>query len=396
MKLVMNLSELKQLDKKALNQVVLGGNLTSCSIISNSAKQEESASLIQQTPLTLHRSVAQSKIVIDAVEYLKDRKVKAVVIAEYVYLRAFSSYIRSKQRYHAYFVSGGNALGECHITRFSANNGKLEEYQERARVVCEPSFLKEEVLRAVETDLQGDWKNAKVLLFSNEHSCLDELQGSVDFEMEIIKTDLFAAKRWGASQFASKELLLTKNFKASSSRKPLAIMAVGALLITIAGVSSYGWLSWKKNQFESLQEKYHQVSERQKLEFESADLVLWSKRDEYLKNINQQPAISYKIEKILMALSSMSAENKIVVQQISIGKEKDFRANGKYYNTKIEIGFERKSANAEYDVSQSLSAFMDNLGDVGDGVDVWDRIRPQTFNGDKFNMVTLYTNTMGN
>ncbi|MGR2997580.1 hypothetical protein ABMY12_20795 [Vibrio vulnificus] len=395
MKLVMNITELKQLDKKTLNQAVLGGNLTSCSV-GDSAAIEESTSLILQTPLNLHRSVAQAKIVVDAVEYLKDRKIKAVVIAEYVYLRAFSSYIRSKQRYHAYFISGCNALGECHITRFSANNGKLEQYQERARVSGDPAFLKEEVLRAIEMDLQGDWKNAKVLIFSNEHDCLDDLQDSVNFEMEIVKTDLLAAKRWGASQFATKELLLTKNFQASSSRKPVAMGVAISLLITAIWLGSYGWLSWKQNQFESLQEKYLQVSDRQKLEFESADLVLWSKRDEYLKNINQQTAISYKIEKILMALSSMSSDTKIVVQQISIGKERDFRANGKYYNTKLEIGFERKSNNAEYDVSQALNAFMESLGDVGDGVDVWDRIRPQTFNGDKFNMVTLYTNTMEN
>ena len=394
MNLVMNLRELKQLDKKELNHVVLGGNLTSCSILGDSIPLDDGASLIRQTPLTLNRSIAQSKILSEAVEYLKDRKVKAAVIAEYVYLRAFAPYVRSKQRYNAYFVSSRNELGECHITRFSANSGKIEEYKERANISCEPSFLKEELLRSIETDLQGDWKNAKVIIFSSGHDCLAELQETVDVELEINSTDLLTARRFGSLQYASKELLLTKHFQTSSSRKPILISFVCAFIVATAAASSYGWLSWKQSQFESLQEKYRLVSERQKLEFESADLVLWSKRDEYLKNINQQPAISYKIEKILMALSSMSSQYKIVVQQISIGKEKDYRANGKYYNTKLQIGFEKQTGNAEYDVSQALNLFMDNLGDVVDGVDVWDRIQPRTFNGKKFNMVTLYTNTM--
>ncbi|WP_045391745.1 hypothetical protein [Vibrio rotiferianus] len=394
MNVVKNILELKALDKKQLGEVVLGGDLTSCVIVGNDNHVADIDSIfIRQTPLSKSVNTIQAEIDPDAVQYLHDRKIKAVVIAEYAYLRVLAPYIRTKQRYHAYFLSSGSDSAQCHLTRFQFVNGKLHDIKVRRALPDSRFELREDLFHAIESDLTGEWQSSRVLVFDSEHEWLEEEVKATELDIELVKRDLFKTKRFGTKTYAVKELILRKNYNLKSSRKPFLIGAVSLVVMLGAALISGAWMSWKESQLTGLQDRYRVESERQKLAFESSDLVLWSKRHEYLTNINKSPALSYKIERLLMALSSLHPRYNVVVQQVSISREKEFRANGVYYNTKLEVGFERKTNNAEYDVNDALQLLMKSLSGFGDGIDVWDRINIRTFKGKKFNMVTLYANT---
>ncbi|MBY8168146.1 hypothetical protein KW507_15840 [Vibrio fluvialis] len=394
MVIVKNMSELNTLDKSELKHLVLGGDLTNCVVFSTTNSTHSSDRYIRQTPLKLGANVVQAELDTAAVQFLQERKIKAVVIADYVYIRAVQSYIRSKRRYNAYFVSDENVFGTCYITLVQFSDGKIAQIRVRRDVPSSEIDLMDALDQAVESDLNAEWQSAQVLVFASSSSNLGGWAGGRN-NVELVEKDLFTTNRLGLGKFAMKEILLSKHYKNKSSRRLLVkALTLCTIMATFVG-GSFGWLSWKEGQLEHQREKYRQASEMQNLAFESGDLELWVKREEYLTMLEEAPKVSDKIEQILMALSSMNSEFKVVVHQISIGSAKDFRSNGKYYNTKIVVGFEKKTANSEHDVAQALSVFMEKIGNALQNVDVWDRVQPRKINNNEFNMVTLYTNTTG-
>lgn len=385
--IVKNNEELQALDRNDLKKVVLGGDLTNSFLMSEKSNQD-TGYFIRQTPLKMIGNTVQAEIANDAVNYLKDRKIKAVVLAEYVYLRAMKSHIRSKKRCTAYFVSDPDGANNCHITMFQVADGKIARIQKRRFIKCGNPYLNDKLDEIIESDLNGDWQASEVIVFASGHEHLVEWQENNTRNIELKNQNLFSI-----GKFTLKEVVLSKHFQVRSTRKTVkaTFTCIAAMVLTFG--LALGWISWKESALETQREKYRVTSERQKLSFETSDLVLWSKREEYLTTLYERQALSSRIEKILKALSSLGSGYKVVVTQISTGRDSDFRANGKYYDTKLEVGFERTSTNAEKDVSDALNLLIEQLGNSVEGVDVWNKIRLKTFNGTRFNMVILYANT---